>query len=220
MIKISKNWYEILKEEFEKPYFKTLQSFLKDEYSNHTIYPAEENIFNAINHCKYENVKVVIIGQDPYHEQNQAMGLSFSVPDGIEIPPSLKNIFKEIESDLKITCKKTGDLRRWANQGVILLNSVLTVRKGLANSHKNKGWENLTSTIIKKINDKQEPVVFLLWGGNAKAFLPYITNPKHLVLTAAHPSPLSAYNGFFGCKHFSKCNQFLIKHNLSEINWE
>lgn len=219
MIKITNNWLNILHNEFESDYFKNIQNFLKTEYATHTIYPAMENIFNALNYCKYDDIKVVIIGQDPYHEPNQAIGLSFAVPENVEIPPSLKNIFKEIQNDLKITPINSGDLRRWAVQGVLLLNSVLTVRKGLANSHKGK-WEEFTTAVIKKVNEKNTPVVFLLWGGNAKAFLPLLTNKNHLVLTASHPSPLSAYNGFFGCKHFSKCNEFLKQHNLKEIDWK
>lgn len=220
MIKITKNWHEILKDEFNQQYFSSLQSFLKNEYSNHTIYPAMENIFNSMNYCKYEDVKVVIIGQDPYHEPGQAMGLSFAVPEGIVLPPSLKNIFKEISSDLSITPVQNGDLRRWAVQGVLLLNSVLTVRRAAANSHKNKGWENFTTAVIKKVNEKKTPVVFLLWGNNAKAFKDLITNPIHKILLAPHPSPLSAHAGFFGCKHFSKCNAFLKANNLKEIDWK
>lgn len=219
MIKITKNWLDALSDEFQKPYFTQIQNFLKDEYSHHTIYPAMENIFNALNYCPLEKVKVVIIGQDPYHEPGQAMGLSFAVPEGIVLPPSLKNIFKEIQEDIGITCHNSGDLRRWAVQGVILLNSVLTVRRAQANSHKNKGWENFTQAVIQKINQKNTPVVFLLWGGNAKAFAQFITNPIHKIFTAPHPSPLSAYAGFFGCKHFSKCNQFLTQQNLAAIDW-
>ena len=220
MIKITKNWLEILKDEFSKPYFPHLQKFLQEEYSTKTIYPAMENIFNAMNYCKYDDVKVVIIGQDPYHEPGQAMGLSFAVPEGVILPPSLKNIFKEIESDTGIVPTQSGDLRRWAVQGVLLLNSVLTVRRAAANSHKNKGWENFTTAVIKKVNEKQTPVVFLLWGNNAKAFRELITNPIHKILLAPHPSPLSAHTGFFGCKHFSKCNQFLKANNLKEIDWK
>lgn len=220
MIKITKNWLGILKDEFSKPYFQDLQKFLQDEYSTKTIYPAMENIFNALNFCKYDDIKVVIIGQDPYHEPNQAMGLSFAVPDGVILPPSLKNIFKEIASDTGITPIQSGDLRRWATQGVLLLNSVLTVRRASANSHKNKGWENFTTAVIKKVNEKTSPVVFLLWGNNAKAFQSLITNPIHKIFTAPHPSPLSAHAGFLGCKHFSKCNQFLKSNNLPEIDWK
>ena len=220
MIKITKNWLEILNEEFSKPYFKDIQTFLQNEYQSHTIYPAMENIFNALNYCKYSDVKVVIIGQDPYHEPNQAMGLSFAVPEGIILPPSLKNIFKEIQSDLNITPTPSGDLRRWATQGVLLLNSVLTVRRSAANSHKGKGWEKFTTAVIEKVNQKTTPVAFLLWGNNAKAFAPIITNPIHKIFYAPHPSPLSAHAGFFGCKHFSRCNQFLKQNGLSEIDWK
>ena len=218
MIKITKNWYELLKEEFAKDYFISLQNFLKQEYSTRIIYPKEENIFNALNYLPFEKIKVVIIGQDPYHEEGQAQGLSFSVPDNFPFPPSLVNIFKEIESDLNIKCKNSGNLIRWAKQGVLLLNTVLTVRQGQANSHKDKGWEKLTSKIIQMVGKKKEPVVFLLWGSFAQSFEPYIEK-QHLVLKAPHPSPLSAYRGFFGCKHFSKCNDFLIKNGEEPINW-
>lgn len=219
MIKIRKSWYEILKNEFEKDYFKNLQSFLNNEYSQYEIYPKEENIFNALNFVPLEKIKVVIIGQDPYHEPGQAMGLSFSVPEGIEIPPSLVNIMKEIESDLCIKCENSGNLERWARQGVLLLNTVLTVRKGQANSHKDKGWETLTKKIIDIIGKRKEPVVFLLWGSYAQSY-DYLIESQHLVLKAPHPSPLSAYRGFFGCKHFSKCNDFLEKNGFSTINWQ
>ena len=218
MIKITKNWYELLKEEFAKDYFISLQNFLKQEYSTRIIFPKEENIFNALNYLPFEKIKVVIIGQDPYHEEGQAQGLSFSVPDNFPFPPSLVNIFKEIESDLNIKCKNSGNLIRWAKQGVLLLNTVLTVRQGQANSHKDKGWEKLTSKIIQMVGKKKEPVVFLLWGSFAQSFEPYIEK-QHLVLKAPHPSPLSAYRGFFGCKHFSKCNDFLIKNGEEPIDW-
>lgn len=218
MIKITKNWYELLKEEFAKDYFISLQNFLKQEYSTRIIFPKEENIFNALNYLPFEKIKVVIIGQDPYHEEGQAQGLSFSVPDNFPFPPSLVNIFKEIESDLNIKCKNSGNLIRWAKQGVLLLNTVLTVRQGQANSHKDKGWEKLTSKIIQMVGKKKEPVVFLLWGSFAQSFEPYI-GKQHLVLKAPHPSPLSAYRGFFGCKHFSKCNDFLIKNGEEPIDW-
>lgn len=219
MIQIRKNWFELLKEEFDKPYFKNLQKFLKEEYSRYQIYPTEEKIFNALNHVPLDKIKVVIIGQDPYHEPNQAQGLSFSVPENIEIPPSLVNIMKEIESDLNITCLKNGNLERWANQGILLLNTVLTVRKGQANSHKDRGWETLTRKIIEIIGKRNQPIVFLLWGSHAQSFEPLIEK-HHLILKAPHPSPLSAYRGFFGCKHFSKCNEFLIKNNQTPINWQ
>jgi len=219
MIKLCKNWYNILSGEFNKPYFQKLMQTLTDEYSKYTIYPTMENIFSALNYVKYDDVKVVIIGQDPYHEPNQAMGMSFSVPKNEKIPPSLVNIFKEIESDLGIKCEQNGDLSRWARQGVLLLNSVLTVRRGQANSHKNIGWIEFTSSIIKKLNEREKPVIFVLWGGNAKSLKPLITNKYHYVLEAAHPSPLSAYNGFFGCKHFSKINQILLSLNETPIDW-
>ena len=195
MIRITKNWATLLKDEFEKPYFKELQKFLEKEYSTHTIYPDMENIFAALNTVKYEDVKVVIIGQDPYHEPNQAHGLAFSVQDGVELPPSLVNIYKEIEDDLKITCDKSGNLTRWAKQGVLLLNTSLTVRRGQANSHHGVGWEIFTNVIIKLLSQREKPLVFLLWGSNAQAFAGEIA-PHHLVLKAPHPSPLSAYRGF------------------------
>lgn len=218
MIKIIKSWFSLLQDEFAKDYFKSLQSFLKDEYSNRTIFPQEENIFNALNYVPFDKVKVVIIGQDPYHEPGQAQGLSFSVPQNFPYPPSLANIFKEIEDDLQIKCQPSGDLTRWAKQGVLLLNSVLTVRKGAANSHKDKGWERLTAKIIELLGKKKEPVVFMLWGSHAQKFEPLIEK-QHLVLKAPHPSPLSAYRGFFGCKHFSKCNEFLQKNGQTPIDW-
>ena len=220
MIQITKNWYEILKDEFEKEYFKKLQAWLNEEYSNHVIFPPYNQIFNALNMVKFSDVKVVIIGQDPYHEIGQAMGMSFSVPSGVPLPPSLKNIYKEIEQEYEFECEKTGDLTRWAKQGVLLLNAVLTVREGQANSHKGKGWENITAKIIQKLNEREDPVIFLLWGGNAKAFETYITNKNHYVLKSAHPSPLSAYNGFFGNGHFKKCNQILQSLNIEPINWK
>lgn len=220
MIQITKNWYEILKPEFEKEYFKSLQDWLNSEYSSHTVFPPYNQIFNALNKVKFNDVKVVIIGQDPYHEIGQAMGMSFSVPDGIALPPSLKNIYKEIEAEFGIKCLPSGDLTRWAVQGVLLLNAVLTVREGQANSHKGKGWENITAEIIKKLNDRTDPVIFLLWGKNAKEFESLITNKQHFVLKSAHPSPLSAYNGFFGNGHFKKCNEILISLNKRPIIWE
>lgn len=218
MFKLTKNWYELLKDEFEKPYFKELQEFLKKEYSAHKVYPAPENVFNALNYCKYEDIKVVIIGQDPYHQPGQAHGLCFSVLEGTKYPPSLENIFKEIKDDTGEVCT-SGNLARWAKQGVLLLNTVLTVRDSQPNSHKNKGWETFTTEIIKKVNEKSEPVIFLLWGANARAFESLIDTSKHIVLKCAHPSPLSAYNGFFGCKHFSKVNEILISQNRTPIKW-
>lgn len=219
MIQIRKSWYDLLKSEFDKPYFKELQKFLDSEYSHYEIYPSNDKIFNAINHVPLEKIKVVIIGQDPYHEPRQAQGLSFSVPEDVEIPPSLVNIMKEIEADLNIKCLNNGNLERWANQGVLLLNTVLTVRRGQANSHKDKGWEKITRKIIEIAGKREEPLVFLLWGSYAQSYSDLIAS-QHLVLKAPHPSPLSAYRGFFGCKHFSKCNEFLINHGKEPINWE
>lgn len=218
MIKIRKSWFDLLKDEFEKPYFKNLQNFLKEEYANREIYPIEENIFNALNHVPLDKIKVVIIGQDPYHEPGQAQGLSFSVPDDVTVPPSLVNIMKEIEDDLNITCCKNGNLERWAKQGVLLLNTVLTVRRGQAYSHKDRGWEILTKKIIEIVGKRGKPAVFMLWGSYAQGFSDLIGS-QHLILKAPHPSPLSAYRGFFGCRHFSKCNDFLIKNGQTPIDW-
>jgi len=220
MIKITQNWFELLKEEFEKPYFKNLQKFLDEEYNKYTIYPKVENIFNALNKVKYNDVKVVIIGQDPYHEPGQAHGLSFSVEEGVNLPPSLQNIYKEINSDLGVPISKSGNLTCWAKQGVLLLNTVLTVRRGQANSHQNKGWETFTSKIIELLNNRETPIVFMLWGNSAKKIGEKITNTNHFILKSAHPSPLSAYNGFFGCKHFSKANEFLISKGYKGIDWK
>ncbi|MBP3431288.1 MAG: uracil-DNA glycosylase [Clostridia bacterium] len=219
MIRITKSWANLLKEEFEKPYFKELQEFLEKEYSSREIYPAMENIFTALNAVKYEDVKVVIIGQDPYHEPNQAHGLAFSVQDGVQLPPSLVNIYKEIEDDLQIDCQKSGNLLRWAKQGVLLLNTSLTVRRGQANSHRGKGWEIFTGMIIKLLSARKDPMVFILWGSNAQSFAPEIQK-HHLILKSPHPSPLSAYRGFFGCKHFSKANNFLISQGKTPIDWQ
>ena len=219
MIQIRKSWFELLKDEFNKDYFLSLQNFLKNEYSKYQIYPEENKIFNALNHVPFKKVKVVIIGQDPYHEPKQAQGMSFSVPEDVEIPPSLVNIMKEIESDLGIKCINHGNLERWANQGVLLLNTVLTVRRGQANSHKDKGWEILTRKIIELLGKREEPIVFLLWGSYAQSYSDLISN-NHLILKVPHPSPLSAYRGFFGCKHFSKCNEFLIKSGEEPIDWK
>ena len=219
-MKIAQNWYNLLDEEFNKPYFKNLQKFIDEEYSKFEIYPKSDNIFNSINSVKYDDVKVVIIGQDPYHEPNQAHGLAFSVEKDVMLPPSLKNIYKELYDDLNIPISKSGNLTKWAKQGVLLLNTVLTVRRGQANSHKDKGWENLTGKIIELLGKREKPIVFLLWGNSAKSLAKYITNKNHLILSASHPSPLSAYNGFFGCKHFSKTNKFLKEHGFNEIDWK
>ncbi len=218
MFTITNNWYELLKDEFEKPYYKTLSNFLEMEYQTKIIYPKPENVFNSINCVKYRDVKVVIIGQDPYHEPNQAHGLAFSVENGVELPPSLVNIFKEIKNEYGFQ-NTNGNLLNWEKQGVLLLNSVLTVEKGKANSHKGKGWENITKKIISLLNDRKEPIVFLLWGRSAQEIGEIVTNPWHLKLKSVHPSPLSAYGGFFGCDHFKKANQFLKQNGQAEIDW-
>ena len=219
MIKITEEWDEILKEEFASESYLRLREFLKREYSSRTIYPSMFDIFNSMKKTAFQDVKAVILGQDPYHEKGQAMGLSFSVPAGVEKPPSLVNIFKELHSETGMEIPASGDLTGWANQGVLLLNAVLTVREHAANSHKGKGWEEFTDSIIKKISDGRENVVFLLWGGNARSKKPLINGAKHLILECAHPSPLSAYNGFFGCGHFIKANEYLIKHGKTPIEW-
>jgi len=219
MVKITEEWDEILKEEFSSPEYLALREFLKTEYSNHVVYPSMYDIFNSMKVTPFKDVKVVLLGQDPYHNEGQAMGLSFSVPDGIVKPPSLVNMFKELKSELGIEMKESGDLTGWAKQGVLLLNAVLTVRAHNANSHKGKGWEFFTDSIIKKISDKKENVVFLLWGGNARSKKPLIDKRKHLILECAHPSPLSAYNGFFGCGHYVKANEYLIANGKQPIDW-
>lgn len=218
MLYITKNWYELLKPELEKPSFQQFLDFLDRQYQTKTIYPKPENIFNSINHIKYDDVKVVIIGQDPYHEPNQAHGLAFSVENGVEIPPSLVNIFKEIKAEFGFQ-NTNGNLMRWEQQGVLLLNSVLTVERGKANSHKGLGWEAVTQKIVSLLNQRQKPIVFLLWGASAQKVGEVVTNPNHLVLKCAHPSPLSAYNGFFGCGHFKKANEFLEKNGETPIDW-
>ena len=219
MVNIGNQWDELLADEFTKPYYLQLREFLKSEYRNYDIYPDMHDIFNALKYASYSDIKVVIIGQDPYHEPGQAHGLSFSVKRGVEPPPSLKNIYKEINSDLGLPIPRWGELTCWAKQGVLLMNAVLTVRRGQANSHRGKGWELFTDRVISLLNEREKPVVFLLWGGNAKQKIPLITNPNHLILTSAHPSPLSAYNGFFGCRHFSKCNRFLTAHGETAVDW-
>ena len=221
MFVITKNWYELLKDEFEKPYYKNLMHFLENEYKTKTIYPKPENVFNALNKVKFNQVKVVIIGQDPYHGVNQAHGLSFSVEKDVNIPPSLNNIFKELHNDVGTYIPNNGNLTKWANQGVLMLNAVLTVESGKPNSHKAKGWEEFTSKIIELLNERDKPVIFLLWGANAKAIGKKITNPQHFVLTASHPSPMSAnQGGWFGCKHFSKVNKILSDLGEDPIDWQ
>ena len=219
MVNIGNSWDEILKEEFEKEYYLKLREFLKSEYKSYTVYPNMNDIFNSLKYADYKSLKAVIIGQDPYHEPGQAHGLAFSVQKGTPIPPSLRNIYKELQSDLGITPASHGELTSWAKQGVLLLNNALTVRRGQANSHRGKGWETLTDAIIRRVNEKPEPVVYILWGANAREKTKLINNPNHLVLTSAHPSPLSAHNGFFGCKHFSKANEFLRSKGVKEIDW-
>ena len=219
-ILIKNSWKDILKDEFEKDYFKKLETFINEEYATNTIYPPKEDIFNALNFTDYDDVKAVIIGQDPYHGPNQAHGLSFSVKDGVKLPPSLRNIYKEMSSDLNCSIPTTGYLKSWADQGVLLLNTVLTVRAGEANSHKRKGWEIFTDEIIKLLNNKEKSIVFILWGNNAISKKQLITNPNHYVIQSVHPSPLSASRGFFGSKPFSKCNNYLKQSNQTPIHWE
>lgn len=221
MRQILKNdWNELLKDEFSKDYYLSLREFLKNEYTTKIIYPDKYDIFNALHYTSYKDVKVVILGQDPYHGPNQAHGLSFSVSPGVKIPPSLLNIYKELNSDLGCYIPNNGYLKKWADQGVLLLNTSLTVRAGEANSHKNKGWDIFTDKIISLINEKTDPVVFLLWGNNAINKKKLITNKQHLILSSTHPSPLSASRGFFGSKPFSKINKFLISVNKAPIDWQ
>ncbi len=219
MVHIGNDWDYLLKDEFDSDYYLKLREFLKKEYFSTTVYPPMDDIFNALKYTSYENTRVVILGQDPYHGPGQAHGLCFSVKEGVAPPPSLKNIFKEINNDLGISTPKSGELIGWAKQGVLLLNTTLTVRQGAPQSHKGKGWEILTDKIISLIDKKTSPVVFLLWGGNARAKRSLIKNPLHLVLECAHPSPLSAHAGFFGCKHFSKANVFLESVGAKVIDW-
>ena len=219
MFPITKNWFELLKNEFNSKEFKELQTFLNNEYATYKIYPEAKNVFNALNLVKYDDVKVVIIGQDPYHQPHQAHGLCFSVLEGTKLPPSLQNIFKEIEDETGKKPNTNGNLTSWAKQGVLLLNSVLTVRESCPNYHKNKGWELITSKIIKLLSERKDPVIFLLWGANAIQLGKDIDRSRHYVLTCAHPSPLSAYNGFFGCGHFNKTNEILRKLGKKEIEW-
>jgi uracil-DNA glycosylase len=218
-VKIEKSWQEVLQTEFDKPYFENLVGFVKQEYASNTIFPPAGQIFNAFNTCPFNNVKVVILGQDPYHGPGQAHGLCFSVNDGIQFPPSLQNIFKEITSDLGIPVPKTGNLTRWAEQGVLLLNATLTVRASQAGSHQGKGWEEFTDAVIKTISEKAENVVFILWGSYAIKKKSLINASKHCILTAPHPSPLSSYRGFFGCKHFSQTNTYLTSKGKTPIEW-
>lgn len=216
---LGNNWDQLLEEELNKDYFKNLIAFVKKEYEEKTIYPKQSEIFKAFRYTSYEDVKVVILGQDPYHGENQAEGLSFSVKNGIRKPPSLVNIYKELYNDLQIPIEEDGSLVKWANQGVLLLNAVLTVEKDKAASHQGKGWEIFTDEVIKLINKKNTPVVFILWGNYARSKKKFITNTIHYVIESAHPSPLSAHNGFFGSKPFSKTNDFLTKTGQQPIDW-
>lgn len=219
MVHIGNDWDERLAGEWEKEYYLKLRAFLLSEYRTCTVYPGMYDLFNALKYTSFENTRCVILGQDPYHGPGQAHGLCFSVKKGVPAPPSLENIFKEIRDDLGLPVPSHGELTCWAKNGVLLLNTVMTVREHQPNSHKGRGWEILTDRIISELNEKRTPVVFLLWGANARAKQPLITNPLHRVLTAAHPSPLSAYNGFFGCRHFSKTNEILTASGQAPIDW-
>jgi len=218
-VKIESSWRNLLQEEFTKEYFKELASFVRDEYAKHQVYPKGSEIFNAFSHCPFDKLKVVLLGQDPYHGPGQAHGLCFSVRDGVKMPPSLVNIFKEIKSDIGKEIPLTGNLERWADQGILLLNATLTVRAHSPGSHQNKGWEQFTDAVIRGISERKEGVVFLLWGAYAQKKGQVIDDKKHLVLKAPHPSPFSVERGFYGCKHFSKTNKFLSERGLSEISW-
>ena len=219
MVNIGNEWDELLAPEFKKEYYLKLRKFLISGYNTRKIFPPMNDIFNALRYTSYSDVKAVIIGQDPYHGEGQAHGMCFSVRKGTPPPPSLQNIFKEINSELGIPAPNHGELTKWAKSGVLLLNTVLTVREGQANSHKGMGWEFFTDRVIELLNQREKPIVFLLWGGNARAKARLVTNPKHLVLQCAHPSPLSAYNGFFGCGHFIKANEFLTANGIEPIDW-
>lgn len=218
-VKIEESWLRHLADEFEKPYFENLVAFVKQEYATGECYPPGSKIFNAFNTTPFDSVKVVILGQDPYHEPGQAMGLSFSVPDGVRLPPSLRNIYSEISQELGVTPPVSGDLTRWAQQGVLLLNATLTVRRGQAASHQHKGWETFTDAAISALASERQHIVFMLWGAYAGAKTPLIDPERHLVLRSAHPSPLSATHGFFGNHHFELCNDYLRRHGVEEIRW-
>lgn len=217
---LKNDWQELLEPEFEKEYYRKLRAFLAEEYKTRCIYPDKYDIFNALHFTEYKAVKVVILGQDPYHGPNQAHGLSFSVKPGVMAPPSLVNIYKELQTDLGCDIPNNGYLKKWADQGVLLINAVLTVRAGEANSHQNIGWEKFTDRVIELLNQREEPIVFILWGKNAQSKISMITNPKHLILKSVHPSPLSSYRGFFGSKPFSKANEFLVSRGMEAIDWQ
>ena len=219
MVLLGNDWDGILENEFKKDYYLKIREFLKGEYATHTIFPSMYDIFNALKYTSYSGTRVVILGQDPYHEPGQAHGLSFSVKKGIKTPPSLVNIYKELKTDIGMEIPNHGELTSWASQGVLLLNATLTVRHGQANSHQNIGWSIFTDEIIKKLNERNEPIVFILWGGNARSKKKYITGKQHLIIESAHPSPLSAYNGFFGSRPFSRTNDFLKSNGFTPINW-
>ena len=219
MVHIGNEWDALLAEEFAKEYYLHLREFLKKEYKAYNVFPPMNDIFNALRYTSYSDVKAVILGQDPYHGMGQAHGLCFSVKKGVQPPPSLQNIFKELNADVGIAPPEHGELTSWAKNGVLLLNTALTVREGQPNSHRGQGWEILTDRIISILNVREKPVVFILWGANARAKTKLITSPSHLVLQCAHPSPLSAYNGFFGCRHFSKTNEFLSANGIPPIDW-
>lgn len=220
MVHIGNDWDELLAEEFNKDYYIKLRNFLSEEYKNHTVYPDMYDIFNAFKLTSFNDTKVVIFGQDPYHEPNQAHGLAFSVKEGVRIPPSLVNIYKELNAELGCYIPDNGNLTKWAKQGVMLLNSSLTVRAGKANSHQKKGWELLTNAVAKIYNEREKPIIFMLWGNNAKEKMNIITNPQHIILTSVHPSPLSASRGFFGCNHFKMANKILERENMGAIDWQ
>lgn len=220
MAMITNDWLPALQEEFKKPYYKELYQFVKEEYSKTVVYPPADDIFNALHLTPLNEVKVLILGQDPYHNVGQAHGLCFSVKPEVEIPPSLENIYKELQEDLGCSIPDNGYLVKWAQQGVLMLNTVLTVRAHQANSHQGRGWEQFTDAIIHAVNDQDRPIVYMLWGRPAQSKIPMLTNPKHLILKAPHPSPLSAYRGFFGCKHFSQANNFLQKNGIQPIDWQ
>ena len=220
MSMITNDWLEPLSSEFRKGYYSQLYNFVKDEYSKTVVYPPAEDIFNALHFTPLKDVKVLLLGQDPYHNEHQAHGLSFSVQPGQDIPPSLVNIYKELHDDLGCYIPNNGYLKKWADQGVLLLNTVLTVRAHQANSHQGHGWEQFTDAVIQAVNAQDRPIVYMLWGAPARRKKAMLTNPKHLILEAPHPSPLSAYRGFFGCKHFSKANEFLKASGLEPIDWQ
>ncbi len=220
MVQFGNNWDSILAEEFKQEYYLKLREFLKNEYSRYTVYPSMYDIFNAFKYTDYYDVKAVILGQDPYHEPNQAHGMAFSVKPGVPTPPSLQNMYKELQDSLGCYIPNNGYLVKWAQQGVLLLNTTLTVRSGQANSHSQAGWQIFTDNVIKKLNERKDPMVFILWGANARRKTEFIDKTRHFVLEAPHPSPLSAYRGFFGCNHFAKTNDILVKSGKSPIDWQ